>query len=147
MAAPPIPTSAPMRCTGTPASRISTNHAPKNRIVSPRLGCIIRSAATTTSATADSAITGRLGSRIRHDRIQATAIAKAGFRNSDGWKRIPKSSQRRAPLTSAPTIGTKNSAPSIPPASSSPPRRAFSRLTMLMAIMTAIPIACQARWR
>jgi hypothetical protein len=74
-----------------------------------------------------SGITGSSGSRARHDRIQAQATAKAGLRNSLGWKRMPKSSQRRAPFTSAPISGTSSSAHTIAVLITIVPRRTSSR--------------------
>ena len=72
------------------------------------------------------ATTGIVGSRNRQDRTHASVTAKAGFRNSEGWNRIPRLIQRRAPFTSAPISGTRTSAPIITAHRTIAPRRAFS---------------------
>ena len=72
------------------------------------------------------------------------AMAQAGFRNSDGWKRMPRSSQRLAPFTSCPIKGTRNNAPSIKAVRTTPKRRAFSRVIMETPSITAMPAICHA---
>ena len=86
--------------------------------------------------------TGRLGSRARHDRIQASATAKPGLRNSDGWNDIPRLIQRRAPFTSDPNTGTRISPTSMTPAIAMPRRRAMSLLSSDAMNIVTRPSSC-----
>ena len=101
------------------------------------------SAITASSSTALTAITGRPGSRPRQDNIHAVLTTNTGLRNSDGWTRKPSSSQRLAPLTSVPRMGTSASATSATAQSTIEPRRASCSGTIEVTSITARPTICQ----
>ena len=75
-------------------------------MVWPKSGCSTNSATTTTSSTSATVLAGISGRLPDSPNSQAIRITKAGFRNSDGWMFMPRiTSQRRAPLISAPKYG------------------------------------------
>ncbi|MNT48448.1 hypothetical protein D3C72_1852290 [compost metagenome] len=77
------------------------------RIVWPKSGWAIRSAATMPKVMMAKRLPGISGWRARSAKSHAQTMTKAGFMNSDGWiEKVPMEIQRRAPLTSMP----KNSA-------------------------------------
>ncbi len=135
-----------MRLIGRPESRTSTNHTPAKRIVEPKSGWAISSTATRPMTQVVTATTGSLGSRTRHDRTQARAMAKAGLRNSDGWSDTPRFSHRRAPFTSLPIAGTRISATSMAEPSRMPARRARSFGRNEAPIIVIKPRICQRTW-
>ena len=91
-------------------------------------------------------ITGRLGSRTRHERIHATAIAKPGLRNSDGCRLKPIHSQRLAPFTSLPSTGTRTSATSMAAARMIASRRVVSFGRSEATNMASSPTVSQRKW-
>ena len=92
--------------------------------------------------------TGSDLSLSRKDSNQAIATTKNGLRNSDGcsWP-MPMSIQRLAPFTSGPSTGTKISMTKKKAAPNSDNRRARSRVSIEMPIITGTPSAIQAIWR
>ena len=99
-------------------------------------------------SSADSGNTGKLRSLSRRLRSQAMATTKKGFKNSDGcsWP-TPRSIQRRAPLTSGPSSGTKISSTKKKAAPNSDNRRARSRDSIEMPTITGRLTAIQKIWR
>ena len=84
-----MPTAAPMsephsRDAGTPDTIISENHTPLIKMVWPKSGCDMSNMHTKPVTTIVMIRAGSVGSFNRHDNIHAIAIAKKGFRNSDG---------------------------------------------------------------
>ena len=84
----------------------SALHTSTTSMVWPKSGCITSSATTSSSSASENALAGMSGRLADSPNSQATRMTKAGLRNSDGWMFMPKmTSQRRAPLISAPKYG------------------------------------------
>ena len=105
----PAPDIIPIRCSGKPASITSTNQAPANRMVVPDWAAASAARRSRRSRATLHRSPANRDRAVVQDRIQASGTAKAGFRNSHGWKLRPRFSQRRAPFTSVPMIGTRTS--------------------------------------
>ena len=72
----------------------------------------------------------------------------SGFRNSDGWNWVkPTPSQRCAPFTSWPMIGTRKSRPMKTSAPRSESRRAGRLGSIETPIITGTASAIQISWR
>ena len=91
------------------------NSAPHTSAISmvwPKSGCITSSEATVSSSASATVLAGISGRRVDSANSQAIRTTKAGLRNSDGWMlTLAMTSQRRAPLISAPkngVIATRN---------------------------------------
>ena len=92
--------------TRMPAMKNSALHTSTTSMVWPKSGCITKSATTMSSMASEMVLAGMSGRVADSPNSQATSTTKAGFRNSDGWMFMPKiTSQRRAPLISAPNTG------------------------------------------
>ena len=117
-------------------------------IVSPKLGWRISSSATIPVSTAVSGTTGSERSFSFSDSSQAMVTMNSGFRNSDGWNwAMPKPSQRRAPFTSVPITGTRNSRPVKTTAPSRQSRRARALGSIETTIITGMATAIHISWR
>ena len=141
------PTNMPTFFSGAPDNSRVTKYRPANRIAAPRLGWIISNRTMSPVQIRMRLPIGKLGSRSFQLLSQAMKMAKPGFRNSDGWNRMPMSIQRLAPFTSVPKMGTRNSHSVIATARTIPMRRAVSLPTVLRASSTLSAMNCQTRWR
>ena len=92
--------------TRMPAMKNSALQTSTTSMVWPKSGCFTKSATTVSSITNEMVLAGMSGRLADSPNSQATTTTKAGFKNSDGWMFTPKiTSQRRAPLISAPKTG------------------------------------------
>ena len=145
MPATPAPANMPMRFRGIPASRIITKNVPENSIVEPKSGCAISKAPMSPIRQKQIATTGMLGSRARQESIHASRIGKPVPRNCEGWREMPKCSQRLAPFTSEPTTGTSSKPKIIMPAIRMPSRRALSFDRLDAQNIAQRPTNCQRK--
>ncbi len=85
------------------------NSAPHTSAISmvwPKSGCRTSSETTRSSSASAAVLAGISGRRVDSPNSQAIRITNAGLTNSDGWMLTPRiTSQRRAPLISAPKNG------------------------------------------
>jgi hypothetical protein len=132
----------PMRTglSGRPATSSMTKPTSRNSTVEPKSGWSISSPATSAVRATQISITGIFSSRNFHERIQARQIAKAGFRNSDGWMVMPSFSQRLAPLI-RPDHRHQHQGHQHRATQHDPRRRACSRFSREQASMAISPTA------
>ena len=91
---------------------------------------------------------GISGRRADSPNSQAIRITKAGLRNSDGWMLTPRmTSQRRAPLTSAPKTSVATTSARLTANTTSAMRRMWRGGRNEVAISTAIAGIRNMMWR